>query len=211
MSVLAEILILIFLCSLYALIHSLLAAEKVKYKVSQITGKLFAFYRFFYVAVSVLLFYLLIELAPRLDMAIYDLEYPFDLLMFGVQILAFAGFYWALRYNCIKEFLGFSQIERFIKGTYAETGRDSNSTLVFIGPYKYTRHPVYFFLLIFLMARPFMDLQYLVFLVCAVIYFYIGTDYEEKKLINKFGNDYSEYMSKVPKIIPYKIFRGKSG
>lgn len=211
MSLIIDVLVLVLMCSIYAVIHSLLASEKIKNIVSEKTGKLFAFYRFFYVAFAVILLYLLIETAPRLDIVIYDLNYPYDLFTLILQLVAVFGFYWAIRYTCAKEFFGFSQIGRYLNGSYSEAEGDENLYLMKLGPYKYMRHPYYFFIILFMLARPFMDLQYLIFCICAVIYFYIGGYYEERKLINKFGNEYLEYMSKVPKIVPYKIFRGKIG
>ncbi len=205
MSIFIDAAVLIFLCTLYAVIHSLLASEKIKKIVSKKTGKLFAFYRFFYVVTSILFLYFLIDFAPTLDNVIFDLKYPFDIIMIGIQLLTIIGFYWSARYVCIKEFLGLAQIARFFSGSFSE---NDHSLFCYRGPYKFTRHPFNFFIIIYLLARPFMDLQYLILCVCAVIYFYIGSYYEEKKLINKFGNDYLDYMSKVPKIIPYKIFRG---
>jgi len=40
------------------------------------------------------------------------------------------------------------------------------------------------------MFRPVMDLFYLTFLICIVAYFYVGSYYEEKKLVRQFGEVY---------------------
>jgi protein-S-isoprenylcysteine O-methyltransferase Ste14 len=38
-----------------------------------------------------------------------------------------------------------------------------------------------------------------------VVYFYIGSVYEERKLIKIFGNDYLEYQKMVSRIFPVKL------
>ena len=50
-----------------------------------------------------------------------------------------------------------------------------------------------------------MDLFYAVFFMCIVIYFYIGSYYEEEKLGKYFGTVYNDYRKSVPKIFPFKI------
>jgi methanethiol S-methyltransferase len=69
------------------------------------------------------------------------------------------------------------------------------------------RHPIYFFSIAFLLFRPVMDLFYLTFFICVVIYFYVGAYFEEKKLVNYFGDVYVNYKKLVPGIIPYKLFK----
>jgi protein-S-isoprenylcysteine O-methyltransferase Ste14 len=79
-------------------------------------------------------------------------------------------------------------------------------TLKIEGPYKYMRHPVYFFSILFLIFRPYMDLTYLTLVICLIAYFYIGSYYEEKKLIEVFGDEYKVYQKNVPRIFPLKPF-----
>jgi len=50
--------------------------------------------------------------------------------------------------------------------------------------------------------RPTMDLFYVVFFLCLVIYFYIGSYFEEEKLAKHFGEIYTDYKKSVPKIFP---------
>jgi len=80
-------------------------------------------------------------------------------------------------------------------------------TLTIGGPYKYSRHPVYFFSIIFLGFRPTMDLFYITFFLSMIAYFYIGSYYEEKKLVKQFGSIYIKYQESVPKIFPLKLFK----
>jgi len=69
------------------------------------------------------------------------------------------------------------------------------------------RHPIYFFSMMFLLFRPVMDLFYLTCLICIIIYFCIGSYYEEKRLVEKFGEDYIKYRKAVPRFFPLKFFK----
>jgi len=205
-----EIIYSVFLYSLFGALHTVLASEKIKKKLLVWVDDKIAFYRLVYNIISVFAIYLIWNLLPDMPDVIYDLPYPYDFVVFILQITGLTAILWSGKYFCIKEFLGISQIERWIAGIYDKNQLDENSVLRTDGPFRFSRHPVYFFFIILLVARPYMDLQYLIFTICTVIYFYIGTYFEEKKLLNKFGNDYLDYSSKVARIIPYKIIRGKS-
>ena len=203
-----EIIYSLLLYSLFGIVHTILASEKIKLKISEFAGDKIAFYRFGYNLISVLLIYIIWKLLPDLNQTIIDLPYPYDLITLIFQLIGLAGFFWSVKYICFKEFLGLSQIDRWFSGNYNKNSLDEESFFITNGPFKYSRHPVYFFSIIILLFRPYMDLQYILFLISTVIYFYTGSYFEEKKLLNKFGNDYLDYSSKVPRIIPYKILRG---
>jgi protein-S-isoprenylcysteine O-methyltransferase Ste14 len=40
-------------------------------------------------------------------------------------------------------------------------------------------------------------------LICIIVYFYVGSFYEERKLVDKFGDEYLLYQKKVPRIFPF--------
>ncbi len=201
----AEVLLIFFLFSLFGFLHSILASNKVKKYLIKKSGSYIAFYRLFYVIFSLLVFYWVYILSPDSNIIIYDLPNPFDLIILIPQFLSLMGIFWALKYFSIKEFLGINQIVRWHNKEYNLNELDEQLTLRIHGPYRYCRHPVYFYSIIFLALRPEMSLTYLTMLVCITAYFYIGSNFEEKKLIEKFGNEYMDYIKAVPAIIPYKI------
>ncbi len=201
-----DVILIVILFALFGYIHSLLASIKVKFWFKQIFGDLIAFYRLLYNLLTLFSFYLIYEMSPKPHLIIYDLPNPYDLIVLIPQFLSLAGVFWSFKYICFKEFLGIDQIKRFFEKRYT-TELDEEFTLRIDGPYKYSRHPVYFFSITFLMFRPVMDLFYLTFFVCTVIYFYIGSYYEEKKLVRQFGEVYETYKKSVPRIFPLKIFK----
>ncbi len=201
-----DVLIIFLLFGLYALIHSYLASIKVKEWFKKNFGDRIAFYRLGYNIFAIASFYLIYELSPKPYLLLYDLPNPYDLIILVPQFLALAGLFWAFKYICVKEFLGLNQVKRYFEKHY-NSELDENLTLQLEGPFRYTRHPVYFFSILILLFRPTMDLFYLVFFLCIVIYFYIGSYFEEEKLAKHFGKVYSDYRKSVPKIIPVKFLK----
>jgi protein-S-isoprenylcysteine O-methyltransferase Ste14 len=206
MTLALDVIIIVILFAVFGYTHSLVASEKVKIQFKKIFGELIAFYRLLYNVFSILSFYLIYELSPKPHVIIYDLQNPYDLIILIPQFLSLAGLIWVFKYICFREFLGLDQIKRFIEKRYT-TELDEEFTLRIEGPYRYSRHPIYFFSITFLLFRPTMDLFYLTFLICTVAYFYIGSYYEEKKLVRQFGQVYENYRKEVPGIIPFKLFR----
>jgi len=196
-----DVLAIIFLFILFSFLHTKLASVKFKSKLAEKFGRAIAFYRLAYNLFSILSLYFIYELSPKPNVVIYDFQQPFDLIVLVPQLSALAGIFWAFKYICAKEFLGFSQINRYLQGRYSSK-LDEEMTLTIEGPYKYIRHPIYFFTIIFLMFRPTMDLFYLTFFICIVAYFYIGSIFEEKKLVRHFGDIYVTYQQSVPRIFP---------
>ena len=210
---------------LFALLHSILASFKIKYLLTRWIGKGMAFYRLTYNIFFLWLFFYLFETLPRPDVELFELKYPWDIIILLPQFLSLAGIIWTFRYFSLLEFAGFSQIKRWKDGDFigywekemavAETQTrevqerslskdvfDEKLTLKIEGPYKVVRHPLYLFTIIFLILRPTMDLFYLVFLIFLIAYFYIGSFYEERKLVSAFGNQYRKYQESVPRLFP---------
>ncbi len=125
------------------------------------------------------------------------------MIIFGAQILSLVGILWTIKYTDLKEFLGINQIKKYFKKNYVEE-LDENYTLRTDGPYKISRHPIYLFSILFLAFRPYMTLFYFTFLILIILYFYIGSYFEEKKLEILFGDEYLQYKSQVSRIFPTK-------
>jgi len=205
MSVVIDVLVIIALFSLFAVSHTLLASSIIKIRLRDKLKDKIAFYRMFYNVTSLIMFIIIYSLSPKPDIFIYDLQSPYDIIIFLLQVAALVGFFIAGSQTNFKEFLGVSQIARYINHEYDANDLDEKQTLTTKGLYKYTRHPIYFFSILFLVLRPSMDLFYLVFLVCMICYFFAGSYYEEKKLILNFGDEYLDYQKSVPRIFP-KLF-----
>ncbi len=197
------------LFAIFGISHSVLASNKVKRWILQKYGNKIAFYRLFYNLFSTIIFLAVYYFSPKPDVYIYDLDYPYDIIILILQILSLAGFLWAVSFVDAKEFLGITQIKRYFNGTYNPGELDERLTFIVRGPFHYSRHPIYFFSILFLGLRPQMDFFYLIFFLAMTAYFVIGSKFEEKKLIERFGVRYIDYKKNVPAIVPYKIFTQK--
>ena len=196
-----DVLIIFILFASYAAVHTILASHRVKEEIKKSFGDLIAFYRLGYNLFAIVSLYFIYELSPKPNLVIYDLPKPYDILILIPQFAALIGLFWSFKYICIKEFLGISQIERYVQKKYY-SDLDEDLTLTIDGPFKYSRHPIYFFSIMFLLFRPTMDLFYLTFFLIIVAYFYVGANFEEKKLVRVFGDIYKKYQKSVPQIFP---------
>ena len=206
MNYLFDPLLLILAFFVFGVSHSYLASLKVKNYLKLKFPQILPFYRLIYNLFSFLILYLFFIYLPRPDITIYDLIKPFDFIILAFQFLSLIGLVWTFRYFSFYEFLGISQIIRWYKGNYNSNDLDEKMTLKIEGPYRYIRHPVYFFSIMFLIFRPSMDLTYLTVVVAVIIYFYVGSFYEENKLIEIFGEEYKAYQKAVPRIFPLKPY-----
>lgn len=202
-----DVISIILLFLIFGFFHTLLASNKVKKFLIEKVGELIAFYRLGYVLISLFSFYFIYDFLPKPHLIIYDLHRPFDILILIPQFASFFAALWTLKYFSVKEFLGINQIIRWFNKEYEVKNLDEYLTLRINGFYKYIRHPLYFFTILFLVFRAEMDLFYLTFLICIIVYFYVGSFYEEKKLVEKFGNEYLKYQQSVPRIFPIKPFQ----
>lgn len=161
-----------------------------------------AFYRLFYNLFSSLYFLFIIFNIPDIELIIYKIEKPYSYLLLIPLLIGLIGIYYSSKFISIKEFLGIEQIKRYINNTYTLSDLDEKMTLRIEGPYKYSRHPIYFFSIIIVLSIPEMNLSRLVIVGFIILYFYIGSIYEERKLVEIFGDEYREYQKSVPRIIP---------
>ncbi|MEO8398284.1 MAG: hypothetical protein ABI550_00570, partial [Ignavibacteriaceae bacterium] len=134
-----DVFIIILLFFLFGASHSILASKKIKQILIKKLGNLIAFYRAAYNIFSLFFLYFLFEILPQPDIVIYDLPNPFDIAILIPQFLSLAGFFWTLKYFCVKEFLGINQIKRYFNNTYDIQQLDEQNTLNIAGPYKFSR------------------------------------------------------------------------
>jgi hypothetical protein len=71
------------------------------------------------------------------------------------------------------------------------------------GLYARCRHPVYFFTALFFSAWPTMDLRALVIAIWLWAYSYVGSIFEERKLVTELGAAYVAYRERTPRLLPF--------
>jgi len=114
-------------------------------------------------------------------------------------------FFWAffIDYDSLS-FFGIRQILNFGKQEKVKTSGD----LKIGGLLGTVRHPMYFALIVYLWCQTFTITDVIVNIVLTS-YIFMGTIYEEKKLILEFGDAYVKYQQEVPMLIPYTKRRAK--
>ncbi len=183
---------------LYGLIHSWMANLSVKKWIQETVG--FAVMRGYRLAynifalVTLMPFFVLQATLP--NPLLYSAPSPWLWLMVGGQIVAIIGISITLLQTGLLHFLGLSQL-------FTENPPE-NTPLSGKGLYKFVRHPLYFLCMVFLWLSPIMTLNQLIGYILFSFYFYIGSKYEERKLVAEFGETYRDYQRHVPRLFPFK-------
>jgi protein-S-isoprenylcysteine O-methyltransferase Ste14 len=84
------------------------------------------------------------------------------------------------------------------------SGVRKDTVLVTTGPYSFVRHPIYSGLFVSLAAAVFVTANLLILLptLALLILLYASIGEEEAMLVERFGNEYREYMKRTPRFIP---------
>lgn len=106
----------------------------------------------------------------------------------------------------LKEFVGLRQWERRREPAPAP-GRNDR---LFTGKaYGVVRHPLYLGISAILAANPVQSRNTLVSTAMVILYFYVGTFFEERRLMRKFGEEYRAYRKRVPRLMPLAWIFGR--
>jgi protein-S-isoprenylcysteine O-methyltransferase Ste14 len=186
--------------SLWGLVHSILASRTAKGVFLDTFGKgVMRLYRLGYnlfAGLSFLPILYLILVLP--DHPLYNLTDPWNFLMRGGQAFAALMLVVGVLHTDTLSFIGLRQL--FIE---EQTGQ-----LVTGGLYRFVRHPLYTFGLLFLWCNPNMTLNTLTVTLGLTVYTFIGAYFEERRLLREFGQAYVEYKNTTPMLVPGLIFRG---
>src|SRR3990170_4710005 len=68
--------------------------------------------------------------------------------------------------------------------------------------YGVVRHPLYLGISVVLVFPPVQTRNSLLSTAMVVLYFYVGTFFEERRMVRKFGEEYRKYREHVPRFLP---------
>jgi protein-S-isoprenylcysteine O-methyltransferase Ste14 len=88
-------------------------------------------------------------------------------------------------------------------GLQRAVSEQPSAGLMMSGACAIVRHPLYTTGLAFLWLTPIMTTGILAFNIGATLYTWIGSEWEERRLIGEFGEEYKRYQSKVARLIPF--------
>jgi protein-S-isoprenylcysteine O-methyltransferase Ste14 len=117
-----------------------------------------------------------------------------------VQLLAMAGIVWGILSLGAFDIFGFAPILARVRGK-----QPSQGPIVARGPYRWVRHPLYFFILVMMWAYPDLTLDRLLLNTLWTVWIVAGTVFEERDLVADFGDEYRAYQRKVPMLIPWRL------
>jgi protein-S-isoprenylcysteine O-methyltransferase Ste14 len=191
---------LVVAIALWGVVHSIMASLGFKEFLRRLLGNGFMkAYRLAYNIFSVIsiapIYYLVSTLPNR---SLYQIPAPWSYLMLVGQGLSMLFLLIAVLQTDTLSFVGLRQLS-------AEEG---SGKLVTSGFYRFIRHPLYTFGLLILWLSPSMTLNSFVFYLALTIYIFVGAYFEERKLLREFGQEYADYRSVTPMIIPGLKFGG---
>lgn len=190
----------------FSAVHSLLASHAAKSAAERLIGERSArgWYRLLYnagAALSLLPALALTALLP--DREVYRIPAPLSAAAIAIQAMAAMGVLYSLYQLDMWHFSGLRQWRAWARGIEAHSASDTSaSRLVVDGLHCYVRHPLYTTSLIALWLVSPMTVNRLAFVAGVTLYFYIGSIFEERKLVAEFGDAYREYRRRVPRLVP---------
>ena len=185
---------LLLAIALWGVLHSLLASHRAKDFFRRTFGDGFMrSYRLLYNVFALISFlpilYLMVTLPAR---ELYSVPAPFSYLMRAGQGISLILLVVAVLQTDLLSFVGLRQI-------FAE---ETKGPLMTGGLYRYVRHPLYTFSLLILWLSPTMTLNSFIVYLALTVYILIGIVFEERKLLREFGDEYANYRSVTPMLIP---------
>jgi protein-S-isoprenylcysteine O-methyltransferase Ste14 len=183
---------------LWGLGHSFLASHVFKRFVRKLFGSE-AFYRLYRLAYNLFslasfspLFLMLVIFPDRL---LYSIPAPWVYVTTIIQGMAVFALIAGVMQTGPLEFAGISQLTPMYDDL-------KPTRLVIDGLYARVRHPLYTAGLVFIWFSQDMTLNRLVLWAVFSFYIVIGAYFEERKLLNEFGAEYTEYKARTPMLIP---------
>jgi protein-S-isoprenylcysteine O-methyltransferase Ste14 len=121
-------------------------------------------------------------------------------LLRAAALAAVAGIFWGI--------LALGSLDPFGLGPIRDHLRDTRTPpqpFTIRGPYRWVRHPLYFFYLVIIWGFPIPTIDRLLFNTLWTVWIVVGTVLEERDLVLDFGETYRSYQRRVPMLIPRRL------
>jgi methanethiol S-methyltransferase len=185
------------LFSAFALHHSVLARSGAKRAIRQITTEL---ERSLYTWVASLLFLAVCTWWQPVPGVLYQLEGPWRTIAWLTQLL---GLLLTIRASNALDVLDLAGVRQVERSSSTEPAREV-PPLTTRGLYGFVRHPLYFSWALFVFSTPTMTGTRAAFAIISTAYLMIAIPWEERGLVETFGQEYEAYRRKVKtRMIPW--------
>ncbi|MEW6335056.1 MAG: isoprenylcysteine carboxylmethyltransferase family protein [Thermodesulfobacteriota bacterium] len=118
----------------------------------------------------------------------------------AVSALAVIGFIWGARSLGSFDSFGLIALKVHLCGRQLRPPE-----FVLRGPYRWVRHPLYFFVILLIWSNPDLTVDRLLFNILWTLWIVVGTLLEERDLLAAFGERYRRYQKTVPMLIPWRF------
>lgn len=174
---------------IFAALHSILATDAVKTRVAKSALPIISTrYRLIYNLLSAVLLCWLMAGWPN-SPVLYVTPGSWYLLLRAAQLLVLIAACRCLSQTGFRDFLGFSK-------------SPEATPLVTTGCYARVRHPLYTLGIMFLLLEPAPSGKWLLFTLLSSGYCLLSVRWEEKRLIERYGQAYVTYRDTVPAFLP---------
>ncbi len=196
--------IAILLWFIFGLVHSLMARPFFKKLIKLVLGDVFEkyFYRFIYFILQCIFFYFIYGLIKNLDPGKIVFQLPEDYKIIYYILYVFSNLFLitsVLQFD-VAEFVGFKQMIDYFRQSKNIDIEELNNTFL----YRYIRHPMYLgIILVYIFSHTVFSQMFFINLTCIIFYVEIGSYFEEKTLIRKFGKKYDVYKTSTYKYLPF--------
>lgn len=185
----------------FALVHSFLADKRVKNFAKYVFGErtYYGFYRLIYNIYSVAMLAPVWYVMGQDTVILWQIAGTWQtgfVIIGGVGII---GLLISLLQIDLLRFAGLKQVWAYFSGGALPL---SDEPLITTGLYRFVRHPLYFFSFFALWFVPTMSRSYFVFCLLATLYFVVGSRFEERRMVNAYGERYRNYQQDVPWLLP---------
>ena len=188
----------------FSVVHSVLAATRVQ-RSFESRGVSPRAYRLAYSCIAVAALLALLPLMRGDFPSVWQVRGAWRWVLVGVQIGALIGLVWAARGFDILGFLG-ARATRSGRGARPDLAPGAPASLAgplqTRGAYALCRHPIYLFTAIFFSAWPSMDAGRFVVAVWIWAYSWIGSIFEERRLVGELGEAYQTYRATHWRLLP---------
>jgi protein-S-isoprenylcysteine O-methyltransferase Ste14 len=189
------------LCLAFCVQHSVMVRRGFRSRLARIVPP--HYHGAFYTLASAIVLLALLALWQETPVVVAKLEGPARWLARAIFLCALPGFLWGAR--SIPQFdpFGTAPIRARLRGR-----EPKGWPFTVRGPYRWVRHPQYFFTMVLIWAFPDLTADRLLFNGVFTAWVVLGAILEERDLVVEFGGDYVEYRRRVPMLIPWRGPRG---
>jgi protein-S-isoprenylcysteine O-methyltransferase Ste14 len=202
----------VWICALWALVHSVLASKQVKDLIRRIAGSRYrdGLYRFIFNAQSVVSLLWAARRFSRLpDKDLYHARPPWSWLFRASQVASLGVLLSGVRVMGVLRFAGLTSVGDVLAGRNVRPAPEaqgppvgSNNEMVRAGAFRFSRHPGNLGALGFFLFLPRMTANRAVLVTLVALYVVLGSMQEEYRLRTAYEAAYERYRRAVPFLIP---------